>query len=491
MATENYGAFAQLIQSVGSTPVSTDTVLIFIGASAGGELNKPVLITSMSEYNSILDGTAGDGYNLTEAAIAAFQVAGINRCYMIPVSHAATFTAADYVGSAANETGVHAVEKLLRESPTAVNILCAPSISDGSVIAELLSVAKLAAGHWRSFVVCDMAESIDHIDESGYADVSEIVDDKAVNDEFAAVVWGHVKTSGGYIISGAAVRACLVAKSDANYGVPARCGGNLTIPSMQAVVLKDIYGNNIESDTKDSISAGSSKIPIIIDGEPVKYDDSKSYELVDVTCSTGELANTALIKSSSRIGEEIVDGLLCLSFDELSSAVTNAVVTYKETDNYTVNLKESAATQLSADGICSYINYGGGNWHTWGDHTSAFAGGTISDELGRFDNTIRMNIMITNRFQLKYRFEIDNPMTLQMRNDVINEELDYLNSLVSIGALIGEPSVEFRAVDNGNDQVSQGYFTWTTLDTPTIPSKYMLDKVAYTQAGLSVYLQAA
>lgn len=481
MATELYGAFAQLAPSIASTPVSTDTVVIFIGASASGDLSKAYLVTSMSDYSTLLGGAVGDGYNLTEAAIAAFQVAGISKCYMIPVSHSKTFSAADYVGSASLYTGVHAVEKLFMDSPTAVNILCAPSITDGSVIAELMGVAKKANGHWDSFVMVDGTVDEDAVSGSTFIDPSEIT--KIVSDEQAVQCLGRVKTTGGYDISLAAIRACLQAVSDARLGIPDRSGGNLYIPNM--VSWGDIVHNPTEI--------------------PFTWEYTANNYTITLTDATGD--GSVYIKGSIVTGYsgpgpiytnidgvyEYTSGVIVITIEnDPGSSIADMRISIHEntTGYYPLTLSESMGTQLSADGICSVINYGGGLWHTWGDHTSAFSVGTVSDERARFDNTIRMNLMITNRFQLKYRFEIDNPMTLQMRNDVINEELDYLNGLVTLGGLIGDPVVEFRAADNGTDQVSQGHFTWSTQDTPTIPNKYMLNKVAYTSAGLSVYTQA-
>lgn len=479
MANELYGVEARLIASVASTPVNTDTVVVFIGTCSKGELNRAHLITSMSDYSTILGGVSGDGYNLTEAAIAAFQIAGIDRCYMIPVSHSLEFTASDYIGNASLFTGVHAVEKLFMDSPTSVNILCAPSVTDGSVIAELMTVAKKANGHWDSFVMVDQNIPSENITD-GVLINAEVT--KNVSDEQAVQCLGKIKTTGNQWVSLAAVRACLQAVSDANRGVPYRSGGNLYIPNMVS------WGGEY-----NTLSLACS---VRLDNSLYKPRFTITQE--GYTDYSGPLYCT--VHKHSQQGDEDFEGYV--TFANGSGLMESAPYLGSETslelsrptaslrDTQPVIISESMGTQLSADGVCSVINYGGGLWHTWGDHTSAFSAGSVSDERARFDNTIRMNLMITNRFQLKYRFEIDNPMTLQMRNDVIDEELDFLNSLVALGALIGEPAVEFRAEDNGNDQVAQGYFTWTTLDTPTIPSKYMLDKVAYTQAGLSVYTQA-
>lgn len=402
MATENYGAYGELGKSQAVTPVSTDTVLIGVGACAGGELNHAYTITSVSDYNSQLDGALGDGFNLSDLVEAAFNIAGINRIVLIPVSHSNTFNSQEYMGDAGLFTGVYAVEAYLRDNPSVTNLIVAPNVTNLEVLSALNSICIKADGHWQSFLVYDLAISEVHYNASGVAIPNNIIADKSKSllSERARCVWGTVQTTAGNVISGAAVQACRMAASDAVYGVPARCGGNLPISIIGPAVIKE----------------------------------------------TEHLKETVSISIPQVIGN-----------------------------------------QLSADGVCSWINYGGGNWCTWGDHTSAYENNTIADERGRFDNTIRMQMMITNRFQLKYRFSIDDPMDLGMRNDIIDEELTYLNQLVSRQALIGEPSVEFRAIDNGIDNIQRGEFTFTIATTPTIPAKYLNAKVIYTTSGLEVY----
>lgn len=402
MATENYGSYGELGKSQAVTPVSTDTVLIGVGACAGGELNHAYTITSVSDYNSQLDGALGDGFNLSDLVEAAFNIAGINRIVLIPVSHSNTFNSQEYMGDAGLFTGVYAVEAYLRDNPSVTNLIVAPNVTDLEVLSALNTICIKADGHWQSFLVYDLAVNENHYNASGVAIPNNIIADKSKSllSERARCVWGTVQTTAGNVISGAAVQACRMAASDAVYGVPARCGGNLPI---------------------------------------------------------------------SIIGPAVIKGTEHL----------------KETVN--ISIPQAIGNQLSADGVCSWINYGGGNWCTWGDHTSAYENNTIADERGRFDNTIRMQMMITNRFQLKYRFSIDDPMDLGMRNDIIDEELTYLNQLVSRQALIGEPSVEFRAIDNGIDNIQRGEFTFTIATTPTIPAKYLNAKVIYTTSGLEVY----
>lgn len=484
MATEKYGVYAQLVKSLANTPVSTDTNVIFIGASPTGDLNKAVLITSMVDYAEKLGGAPGDGYNLSEAAVAAFSVAGINQVYMIPVSNSTEFDADDYIGNAELFTGVYAIENLLRENPTTVNILCAPSITDSSVLAALNTIAKKADGHWVSFMIYDVSEYPEQLNEANAVNVDAVVKDKQLSDELADAVWGHVKTSGGYFVSGAAVRACLMAKSDANYGVPARCGGNLAIHGIQGIACNNSRG-------LAHTVAKSNYYPTIT--FTLTEDGFTDYNGT-LRCSV-VLWNGSAPEYPLNVSQDVTftDGEGVLTWTP-SEHVTPAVANYKDDTVYyggfaAVILTESAATQLSADGICSYINYGGGNWHTWGDHTSAFTAGSVSDERARYDSNIRMLIMLTNRFQLKYRFSVDDPMTLTMRNDVIQEENDHLAYLKSIGAIIGDATCSFKADDNPVDNIALGQFVWSIESTITPPLKYAQLNVAHSSAGLSVYYE--
>ena len=93
----------------------------------------------------------------------------------------------------------------------------------------------------------------------------------------------------------------------------------------------------------------------------------------------------------------------------------------------------------------------------------------MTDERARYDSNIRVLQTITNRFQQKYRFDIDNPMTLTMRNSVIQEENDYLAYLKSVGSIIGDASCQFLADDNPADNVTLGQFVWSISATVTPP----------------------
>ena len=398
MATENYGAEALLIESQGFVGVSTNTNLVFIGSAPKGTLNEAVTVTSLTDASTKLGLALGDGYNLSEALEAAFSIAGINKVTCIPISNDQSPAKSDYLGDAALGTGIYAYEEMLRNAPSATNLVCLPSVTDGEILQAMLALCKNADGLYASYLVYDLPLTDSELNASNYVVPASIVKNKAISDMYSTAVWGQIRTSAGHDISGAAVRAALMAKSDANYGVPARVAGNIEVPAIQGVV--------------------------------------------------------------GMKGEEKV----------------------------LAKIPRSSANELSADGICT-VRRRGSVYVTWGDHTSAFAGGNVTDELARFENRIRMNAMLKNRWVMKYESIIDSPLTLQMRNDIINAEQDYLNGLVAIGALIGEPKCEFIAESNPIDDIVQGNFTWNITVTETNPLKYMLARIAFSVAGLSFYTQ--
>ena len=395
---ENYGTEALLVESQAFIGVSTDTNLVFIGASPKGTLNEAVTVASLTDASTKLGLALGDGYNLSEALEAAFSIAGISKVTCIPISHEQAPAKSDYLGDEALGTGIYAYEEMLRNAPSATNIVCLPSVTDGEILSAMLELCKKADGLYASYLVYDLPLNDSGLNASNYVVPSAIVKNKTLSDMYCTAVWGQIRTSADHDISGAAVRASLMAKADANYGVPARVGGNIEVPAIQGVV--------------------------------------------------------------GMKGEEKV----------------------------IAKIPRSSANELSADGICT-VRRRGSVYVTWGDHTSAFAGGTVTDELARFENRIRMNAMLKNRWVMKYESIIDSPLTLQMRNDVVNAEQDYLNGLVAIGALIGEPKCEFLAESNNFDNIVEGNFTWNIVVTETNPLKYALARIAFSVAGLSFYTQ--
>lgn len=145
---------------------------------------------------------------------------------------------------------------------------------------------------------------------------------------------------------------------------------------------------------------------------------------------------------------------------------------------------QQTANQLNEKGITTAVFWGGINV-LWGPHTAAYDNGVITDNRVIFDNSIRTMMHVTNSFQREWGMEIDKPMTKALAETIKNREQEKVDALKAMGALIGDPVVEFNESDNTTDDMVQGNFTWSNKQTPTPPFKSGTLKVAYTTAGFA------
>ena len=141
------------------------------------------------------------------------------------------------------------------------------------------------------------------------------------------------------------------------------------------------------------------------------------------------------------------------------------------------------------NGIVSFVNKGNNRWYTWGDHTAAVSAGAVDDETYRFDSTVAVLYHILNRFVQKWGTVIDSPMSLRLRDCILSEEQDYLNGLKALGCLVGDPTCEFKPIDNTSDTIGKGQFYFANICTVVPPAKYVELGIAYTDAGLSAFIE--
>jgi hypothetical protein len=390
MATENYGVTARQSASQASTPISTDTVIVFIGDSTSGADSTPVWCSSMSSYKSHF----GNDGTLLEAAHCVFDLVGIRGAYSISaLKDGAAATSAELIG--AIEEGIPQIFMDHGDVATIGVVLGGPDVATKNVVLTLSNALKhtsVGDGKFNGIVYYDGDSS----EETSEGKKLDIANDRCVcnvDDVIISMSAGSVTEKA----SGAAYKACLLAAADVSQDghLPCRTIGNLYCPNILGVCDKSL-----------------------------------------------------------------------------------AKITRLEED----------ATELSADGITSWINSGGGKYYTWGDHTSAYANNAVADELGRFDSNVRMLNHLKNRAMLKYKVDIDSPMTPQLRNDILTSENRYLAYCVSVGALIGSPRCVFTAVDNTSETLQKGEFYFEELCTVTPPSKFIDFNFVFTSEGFSVYL---
>lgn len=163
---------------------------------------------------------------------------------------------------------------------------------------------------------------------------------------------------------------------------------------------------------------------------------------------------------------------------------------YFGADSRNRGFDQQRGNELNAAGITTAV-YWGGEWVLWGPHTAAYRYGSVADLRTVFDNTIRMMLYVTNRFQTEHALTIDRPMTRAMADSIKNREQEKADALVALGAFIGKPVVEFRETDNSTTELAEGNFVWRFEGTPTPPFKSGTLKVAYSSAGFDSYFGEA
>ena len=153
---------------------------------------------------------------------------------------------------------------------------------------------------------------------------------------------------------------------------------------------------------------------------------------------------------------------------------------------------QAAGNELNAVGITTIVKWGG-SYKIWGPHTAAFkaadSGNAASDvdPLAIFDTNMRMQEYIINSFEEDHGDQVDDPMDLNLRDSILNDEQQKLDALVAEGALIGSPSIVFTETENPISDMRNGNFVWNIVDTPTPPAKSLTAKVAYTDAGFESF----
>lgn len=151
---------------------------------------------------------------------------------------------------------------------------------------------------------------------------------------------------------------------------------------------------------------------------------------------------------------------------------------------------QDGGNELNEHGITTIVP-ANGKWVLWGGHTAAYQFGVTADPREVFDTNVRMLNHCANSFQKEWGQRIDKPMTIQLRDEIINRENDKLAGYVAMGFMIGTPACIFLPSENKTKDLMNGDFQWSIIATPTPQFKSGTVSVAYTDAGLSVYADAS
>lgn len=175
-----------------------------------------------------------------------------------------------------------------------------------------------------------------------------------------------------------------------------------------------------------------------------------------------------------------------IPYESPSNKLIDAVAQYFGASATNQGYDQIAANELNESGITTAA-YWGGRWVLWGPHTAAYSSAGVEDARAMFDTAVRMLLHITNGFQERHAGKIDQPMDLNLRESIINEEQQILDSYAGRGALLGTPTIEFVESENDTGDIANGDFVWHLNVTPTVPFKSGTARVTYTDEGFSAY----
>lgn len=173
-------------------------------------------------------------------------------------------------------------------------------------------------------------------------------------------------------------------------------------------------------------------------------------------------------------------------FESPSNKEIMATSQYFGADSKNNGYDQQTCNSLNEKGITTAC-FWGGQWVLWGPHTAAYIYNGNMDARAIFDVNLRMLMYITNSFQLDHGTKIDQPMTPQDRDTILNHEKQKLDTLTGIGALIGTPTVAFLETENGLTDMMNGDFVWNFNVTNTPPFKSGTARVCYTDEGFAAF----
>lgn len=152
-----------------------------------------------------------------------------------------------------------------------------------------------------------------------------------------------------------------------------------------------------------------------------------------------------------------------------------------------------AGNELNAKGITTVVSWNGA-YQLWGPHTAGYEADDTGnakadvDMLAIFDSNIRIQEYLLNEFQSTWGTQVDEPMTIGLKDSILESEQERLDGLVARGALIGNPTVEFSESENSDEDMLNGNFEWKITDTPAPLGKSYTAKVVCTDSGYSALI---
>lgn len=379
-------------------------------------------------------------------------------------------TSADIIGAqtaAGAYTGLAAFKLLYQYYGAVLNILAAPGWSDDpAVYSAMISTVTKLNGHWDGFVLADIpVESAKSVEATVTSHAATVTD--------ANLVVSTVEVYNGST-KGTLTTDYTVSYTNNTLTVTLTSGGSLYSATKVTVKYKasvTTIADAIAWKNANGYVSERSKVcwPMVVDGSGRKLHLS---------------AAAAATMLNVDIGNENVP------FETPSNKPIMATAQYFGSGSANRGFDQDTANTLNEQGITTAC-FWAGRWVLWGAHTAAYTFNGTMDARAIFDVNMRMLMHITNGFQLDHGTEIDQPMTPQDRDSVLSAERERLDTLKGIGALIGDPVVEFVESENPTSDMVNGDFTWHINVTNTPPFKSATGRVTYTDDGFQSFFETA
>lgn len=475
-----HGAFGEVGKTIAQSAIQAGTIPVYIGTaplnlvrdySNKGLLNRPVKLTNYRQAVSAI-GYSDDWetFTLCEAITAHFNntLGNVGPIYVIPVmSASATKTDKTVTLTFVNGRAEFISDKIILDTFAIADKAEGVDYSidyDYTASKVIVMLTEQPAGGTLSATYKELSGAI--------ASASDIVGGKTAAGEYSGIA-----------------AAELLYNDENQVGTIYAAPGWSHIPEVHNALVSACqkmnghwYGycfTDIPVDNANTIA------------NAIQWKQTNAYNSeYETPCWPQGIDNEGRIFHASTLSvwcQQLVDfGHDSVPFETASNKPVPCIKQYFGAGSTNAGFDKLTANDLNEKGIRTLVPYNG-QIVLWGGHTGAYTYGATSDARQIFDTNVRMIGYIANSFQREWGSRIDEPMTLQLRDEILNREQDKLDALVAQGALIGSPTVEFLASENSTTDMINGDFRFDHIATPTPQFKSATVTVSYTDAGFSVF----
>lgn len=469
-----HGTYGKFAASIGAVPTNSGTTAVYVGVAPvnlvrgyAGAVNSPVKINSLAEAQEKL-GYSKDWANFTlcEAIAAHFNnpLGNVGPVVFINVLNPDT----------------HKKAQAKTAQLTFVNGQA--TIESDTIILDTIAIA-------------DKAEGVDYTVSYDFVAGKVVINSESIT--------GAVEASYSEVDASAVTTADVIGKAttDGEYGGL----GAIQLVYLELGLIPNIINAPKYSSNKDVYKAMiNAATKINGHWDAVVNADIDIAKADTIAKAIIEKANSEIVSERSKVyfpmwktnGGDIyhlstlATWVMCqldaehdnVPMESCSNKQIPAGKQYFGEDSTNRGFDQQTANQLNEKGITTAVFWGGLNV-LWGPHTAAYDYNAVTDNRVIFENSIRTMMHVSNSFQQEHGLTIDKPMTKALAETIKAREQEKADALKAIGALIGEPTVEFDLHENTVDNMVQGDFVWSNKLTPTPPFKSGTLKVAYTTAG--------